>query len=125
MDPRVHKVVEILQANVSGVQNDSRDANRSAVRPIENLSTEKLALSVNLSETRLRTLFKIDTGMTPNQYLKKIKMEKAKEAAETTYLKITEILTILGVGDQSHFERDFKREFGITLTECRRRRQAN
>ena len=50
-------------------------------------------------------------------------MEKAKEMAEITHLKITEILTILGLDDPSHFRRDFKGEYGLSLTEYRRRRR--
>ncbi|MGH9844453.1 MAG: helix-turn-helix transcriptional regulator [Blastocatellia bacterium] len=123
MDPRVREVIEILRAQVPNVQDDSRVANRNAQKPIENFSTEKLAQSVNLSETRLRALFKADTGMTPDQYLKKIRMERAREMAETTHLKITEILTILGLDSPSHFRRDFKGEYGLSLTECRRRRR--
>jgi len=121
MDPRVREVIEILQAQVSNVQDNSGVANRKPAKATEKLSTEKLALSVNLSETRLRALFKADTGMTPNQYLKRIRLEKARELAETSHLKFTEILVVLDVGDRSHFKRDFRREFGLSLTEYRRK----
>jgi two-component system, response regulator YesN len=56
------------------------------------------------------------------QYLKKLKMERAREMAETTHLKITEILEILGFDSPSHFRRDFRRKYGRSLTKCREER---
>lgn len=123
MDPRVCKVIGMLQAEAPNVQDGLAAATDNATEPVEKLSTEELALSVCLSESRLRALFKMDTGLTPTQYLKKIKMEKAREMAETTRLKIGEIMTLLGFDDPSHFKRDFKSEHGLSLIECRRRRQ--
>jgi len=85
----------------------------------DRLSLEELAQSVNISTTRLRALFKSETGMTPSQYVKKLKIEKAKRLAENTHLTISEILDQIGVGDESHFLRNFKRACGMTLTEYR------
>jgi transcriptional regulator GlxA family with amidase domain len=80
---------------------------------------EKLTKAVNLSKSRLRTLFKAGIGITPAQYLKQIKMKYAKELAEKSNLAIGEIMASIGVSDESHFRRDFKNAYGITLTECR------
>ena len=80
---------------------------------------DDLAQSLNLSPSRLRYLFKTETGLTPAQYLKHLKMEKAKELAESTNLRVNQILAMIEVGDGSHFLRDFKNAYGLTLSEYR------
>lgn len=82
---------------------------------------EEVARVVNLSQTRLRYLFKADTGATPAQYLKSLRMRKAKELLEETFLNVKQIMLRVGVKDQSHFVRDFRELYGHTPTEYRRR----
>ena len=88
-----------------------------------NLQTEilfdDLARSLNISPSRLRCLFKNQVGVSPSQYLKSLKMQKAKELAETTFLNAKQIMSLLGINDQSHFARDFKRVHGMTITKYR------
>src|SRR2546423_746053 len=88
-----------------------------------NLQTEilfdDLARSLNISPSRLRYLFKTQVGMSPSQYLKRLKMQRAKELVETTFLNAKQIMSLLGINDQSHFTRDFKRVHGMTITEYR------
>ena len=85
------------------------------------LSLNKLAKSVNLSPSRLRHLFKAETGVTPTQHLKRLRMQKAKEVLETTYLNVKEVLAMIGLTDESHFVRDFKKEYGRTPSQHRAR----
>lgn len=81
---------------------------------------ERLAQKVNLSASRLRVLFKAEMGVTPSQYIKKLRMEKAKGLAETTHLTMTRIIAEVWGGEESHFRREFKKAWGQTLTECRK-----
>lgn len=85
----------------------------------------EIALSVNLSQPRLRSLFKAETGMTPAQYLKSLRMKKAKELLEDeeAFLNVKQIMLRVGVKDQSHFVRDFCGLYGHMPTEYRRRVQ--
>jgi two-component system response regulator YesN len=85
----------------------------------ENPTFEELARSVRLSPSRLRHRFKADTGMTMRQYVRSLKIERAKELAGSTYLKIREIVEEVGGGEQSSFLRAFKRAEGVTLSEYR------
>jgi AraC family transcriptional regulator of arabinose operon len=85
----------------------------------DELSLNQVAQEVNLSPSRLRHLFKAEIGLTPVQYVKSLRMELAKELAATTFLSVKELVSHLGVTDQSHFLRDFKRAFGVTITEYR------
>lgn len=85
----------------------------------QELSSEELARAVNLSPSRFRHLFKDSVGLSLKQYFKLLKMRKAKELLETTFLSVKQIMSIIGVLDRSHFIRDFKRAYGFTPTQYR------
>jgi transcriptional regulator GlxA family with amidase domain len=85
------------------------------------LSLEVMAQSVNLSSSRFRHLFKKETGTTPAQYLKALRMRRAKELVETTFLNIKQIMSSIGVRDKRHFAKDFERTYGVTPTQHRAR----
>jgi AraC-like DNA-binding protein len=85
---------------------------------------DELARSVNLSGIRLRVLFKAETGFPLAQYIHRLRMEKAKELAENTHLSIKQIVAQIWAGDEGHFLRHFKKTYGLTLSECRRRRRS-
>jgi AraC family transcriptional regulator of arabinose operon len=83
------------------------------------ISLDELAASVNLSLSRLHHLFKAETGTTPAQYLRFLRMERAKELLEFTFMSVKQIMMSVGVRDRSHFEREFKRMYGLTPTQYR------
>jgi len=85
------------------------------------LSLEVLAQSVNLSTSRFRHLFKAETGTTPAQYLKSLRMSRAKKLVETTFLNIKQIMCCIGVHDKRHFAKDFERNYGLIPTQYRAR----
>jgi len=85
------------------------------------LSLDVLAQSVNLSTSRFRHLFKAETGTTPAQYLKSLRMSHAKKLVETTFLNIKQIRCSIGVRDKAHFAKDFERSYGLTPTQYRAR----
>lgn len=102
MDPRV-QVVSVLMKN--GLH--------------RNISLNEFAASVNLSLSRLHHLFKAETGTTPAQYLRALRLEKAKELLTDTLLSIKQIMMSIGIRDRSHFEREFKRMYGLTPSQYR------
>jgi len=102
MDPRVQKVVTLMR----------EEFHRES-------SLNEMAQFVNLSPSRLRYLFKSEIGMPPAQYLKAFRMQRARELLETTFLSVKEIISSIGVNDQSHFIREFKRTYGLTPAQYR------
>jgi transcriptional regulator GlxA family with amidase domain len=78
------------------------------------LSVEDIARAVNLSSSHLTHLFKAETGVAPLQYLKSLRMRKAKELMETTFLNVKQVMNNVGIRDKGHFTRDFKKTFGLT-----------
>jgi transcriptional regulator GlxA family with amidase domain len=69
----------------------------------DHLSTAALARSVNLSPARLRQLFKEETGQSPLQYLKNIRMREAEQLLRSTFLSVKEITFHSGLRDVSNF----------------------
>lgn len=78
------------------------------------LSPDELALSVNLSPSRFRHIFKAEVGTSPGRYLHILRLEHARELLETSLLGVKQIMASSGINDRSHFDREFKRAYGLT-----------
>lgn len=83
-------------------------------------SLHQFAGSVNLSISRFHHLFKSETGASPAQHLRALRIAAAKRLLETSFFSIKEIITIVGIKDRRRFEREFKRTYGLTPREWRR-----
>ncbi len=83
------------------------------------LSLGKVAGAVHLSIWYLCHLFKSETGETPARYLKLVRMRQARTLLENSPLSIKEVMNKVGMGDQSHFAKDFKKVYGLTPSEFR------
>lgn len=73
-----------------------------------------LANQVNLSPSRLRHLFKGETGLTPNQFIKEVRLNEAERLLRTTFLRVKEIMNRVGFLDESHFGHEFKKAYGVS-----------
>ncbi len=78
------------------------------------LSLGEFAQSVNLSVWRLCHIFKSDVGMPPIRYLRLLRMERARNLLESSFLSVKEIAFQVGLNDESHFVRDFKSTYGFS-----------
>ena len=78
-----------------------------------------LAKLVNLSPSRLRHLFKAETGETPAQFLKAVRLREAEELLRTTFLSVKEIMNRVGFIDESHFGHEFKKAHGLAPSKYR------
>ena len=78
------------------------------------LSLAEFAQSVNLSVWRLCHIFKSDVGMPPIRFLRLLRMERAKDLLESSFLSVKEIAFQVGLNDESHFVRDFKSTYGYS-----------
>jgi AraC family transcriptional regulator, arabinose operon regulatory protein len=89
-------------------------------RPAAAWDTSTLGDIVNLSPSRFRHLFKEETGASPAQYLKELRLRRAEKLLRTTFLSIKQILKQVGLTSNAHFVRDFRRLYGATPTAYRR-----
>jgi transcriptional regulator GlxA family with amidase domain len=108
LDKRVEKIIQMMRDDVRG-----------------ELSLGEFAQSVNLSVWRLCHIFKSDVGMPPIRYLRLLRMERAKDLLESSFLSVKEIAFQVGLNDESHFVRDFKSTYGYSPALYRTRFKSN
>jgi AraC family transcriptional regulator, arabinose operon regulatory protein len=84
-----------------------------------------IAAILNLSVSRFRHLFKREMGISFNQYQKTMRLEQARELLENSFLRIKEITAKVGIGDVSHFTRDYKARYGRPPSQTRVRMRRN
>ena len=84
------------------------------------LSLSELARSVNLSVSHLHHLFRRETGSSPAHYCRSLRLMRAKDLLMKTDLSVKQVTVSVGLDDRSHFEREFKKLYGITPAKCRR-----
>lgn len=89
----------------------------------ENLSLNVVAGEMNFNPGYLGRLFKHSEGMSYNEYLNQVRIERAKQLLQSGSKKIFEIAAQVGYQDESYFNRCFKRMEGITPTEYRARQE--
>jgi transcriptional regulator GlxA family with amidase domain len=79
-----------------------------------------IAISLNISSSRLRRIFKQKTGLPFGRYLKILRLRQARRLLQETHLSVKQVRIEVGLFDHSHFARDYKREFGESPSETRR-----
>jgi len=76
------------------------------------IAIEDLAEICRLSKFYFLKEFKKHTGITPYQYILKVKLERSKELLREPGIQIIDVAYKLGFSDQSHFANAFKKHFG-------------
>jgi transcriptional regulator GlxA family with amidase domain len=102
MSPRTRVAIGFLNANLDRV-----------------ISVADVAQSVRLSRSRLSYLFAIEVGISPTQYLKRLRLETACQLLETSLLSVKEVAAKVGYNDCTHFVRDFKKVYGTRPSQYR------
>ncbi len=90
-----------------------------------NLSPENLAAKVYLSPGYLSTVFKEETGVTMNRFVREVRMNKARELLENTNMKISGISEKVGFSSSTYFCRSFREFFGVSPESCRKGQTAD
>ncbi|MEW6230319.1 MAG: AraC family transcriptional regulator [Bacillota bacterium] len=86
------------------------------------LSMGEVAGAVGVSRSYLQRLFHREAGLTPHDYLTRIRIERAKALLARTDLPLVEVAASVGLGSQQYFQRLFRRQVGVTPGEFRRGR---
>ncbi len=84
-------------------------------------SLERLAEVGCMSRRTLSRLFRRALGVSPIEYMVRLRIERAMELLSSSEESITEIALQLGYSDGNYFTRQFRALTGTTPTEARRR----
>ncbi len=104
---------EFLERSMSG----SRDEVAAVKNYIyqhyaEDLSLETLAEKVYLSSGYLSFIFKKETGMNLNRFIRVVRMEKAKDLLCSSNMKVAQVSEQVGIPNVSYFCRSFREYYG-------------
>lgn len=80
----------------------------------QNITVTQLAKMENYNPTYFNDWFKMQTGFSPSNYLRYVRISKAKELLETTNFSIMEIAAMVGYSSNSTLTRAFHEITGIT-----------
>jgi AraC-like DNA-binding protein len=85
------------------------------------VSLSDLANVAYLSPSHFSRVFKIQTGLSPGEYLISLRMEKARDLLTTSLLSIKEVMALVGYETRSNFVRHFRKYFDLPPSEYRKR----
>lgn len=86
----------------------------------EKITLGQIAREVNLNDSYLSRLFKLETGYNIIHYLNELRMERAVELMKDPNLKMKEIAEQVGIEDPFYFNRLFKKHYKMSPTEYKR-----
>ena len=101
------------ESGFSSVLSHMRDHYQRAI------TNEQLAQLANMSVRAFERKFRGAFHVTPQKYLRKLRMRLASRALVYTNQSLVEVALSCGFADQSHFTREFHRHFGRTPREYR------
>lgn len=105
------KVKELIDVSLNYINNNfERD-----------ISIGDIARYVFLSQSYFARVFKEQTGMSPMNYLLKIRIDRARELLSTSKMKIGEIALSVGFSNQQRFNEIFKKHTRLTPLQYRKK----
>lgn len=87
----------------------------------QNISVEMIAADLNMDRSTLSKKFKRELGFNISNYIMRRKLEEAKSLLQYTDKTISEISEYLCFSTQSYFQNVFKRKYGVTPKEYRKK----
>ncbi len=89
--------------------------------PAAEWSIESLARTAGLSAFHFLRTFEEATGVTPHQYIRRVRLREAAARLKRSSAKVLDVALDCGFGDVSNFNRAFRAEFGMAPKAWRRR----
>lgn len=103
IDPRIYMVADYI-----------------VLHPGEKYTPQKMAEMAELSKQRFSSLFKINMGKSPMEYVREIRLTTAARALLVSNDNINDIAYECGYEDPNYFIREFKAAFGFTPNQYRK-----
>lgn len=83
------------------------------------MNVDSLAALVNMSPSAFHRAFNDVTASSPIQYIKKIRLNKARDLLREQQVRVSEAALHVGYESPAQFSREFKRYFGNSPSQCR------
>jgi transcriptional regulator GlxA family with amidase domain len=80
----------------------------------EPLALHSLAKQASMSRSKFTAVFKNHTGLSPAEYVRHLRMEKALDLVNNTSVPLGEIAALVGYRKHSNFSQVFKERYGVT-----------
>ncbi|MCU6794667.1 AraC family transcriptional regulator [Paenibacillus sp. WQ 127069] len=120
-----HHETNVPKEEASGIQQQIEQAIRwLTLQHNQPISIEQMAQSLGYHRTHLSKMFKQHTGMSPMNFLLKIRMERARLLLQDT-LTVEQVASSVGFGDALYFSKQFKKWFGRSPSEYRQDQTTN
>ena len=90
-----------------------------------NLDNEELGIPFIASELNMSTrqfyrkFNEMTTDISPNEFIKLCRLEKAAELLKNTSLSVLEIISMIGINSRSYFYKEFIKRYGCTPKDFR------
>ncbi len=111
---------EILKESINKLDNEFIEKITDLI--LENLDNEKVDVSflsemLSMSSSTLYRKVKALTGLSTNEFIRKVKINRAEELLLTGKFSVTEVGYLVGINSTVYFRKTFKEEFGLTPME--------
>ena len=108
-------------------ETNEHDIYRKALQYIKEHYTEGITVAdvskhINYSESYFGYAFKKKYKMTVSQYVRELQLAKAKNLLENTSFSVSSVATYVGFDDFTYFSALFKKYFGLSPKEYRKKR---
>jgi AraC family transcriptional regulator len=77
-------------------------------------SVAEIAAELGVHRVHLARRFRQSFGMTPGEYLRRCRLERARRLMRRSAAPLAEIAAATGFSDQSHFNKAFRKSFGVS-----------
>lgn len=123
------RFMEIISCYIEDAKHQLKQNEHALVRQVqdylkchlhENVTMEEMAHLVGLHPNYFSTVFGRTAGITFRDYLRAVRVEKAKEFLREDFLKIQDIALMVGYQDAPHFNRAFKEVTGLSPSQYRK-----
>lgn len=121
-----HKSVEISPQSITITSLDEEFVKKAIRLVEENIDDPELSVNhfcdtLGMSRSQLYRKFQSITGLTPNDFIRSVRLKQAAQLLQNSSYNISEIATLVGFNSIKYFNKYFKEEFDATPTQYRSR----
>lgn len=84
------------------------------------LNIDKLCRDLYVCRSTVQRAFNLNLGMSPSQYLTKLRIEKSLKILVSENIPVSEVSALCGFSDEKYFSRAFKKYYGFSPSEARK-----